>query len=127
MYLMISALYCSEYVIIIKKDSPIKKISQNELNNIYLRRQNFFNNQKIIPVNTLADNKARIEFEKSVIKMSRTKLNKYWIKQHFRGVIPPPSVLSFDAALLFVNNVEGSIAYIPKSMLNSTVKVIYEY
>ncbi|WP_304543438.1 hypothetical protein [Sulfurimonas microaerophilic] len=125
--LTIALLQSAEYAVVVKADSQVNSISQNELCNLYLRRQNFIDNQKIIPINTLADNKGRIEFEQHVLQMQRRKLSKYWITQHFKGITPPSTVASFDAALLFVNNVEGAIAYIPVNMVNKTVKVLYEY
>ncbi|MDH4943772.1 hypothetical protein [Sulfurimonas sp. C5] len=124
---MAGILQAAEYAVIVKADSPVNKISQNELRNLYLRRQNFIENQKVIPINTLANNEGRLEFEQRVLIMQRNKLNKYWIKQHFKGITPPSTVASYKAALLFVSNVEGAIAYIPLSMVNQTVKVIYEY
>lgn len=120
-------MYAEEYAVIVKANSPVGKISSNELRNLYLRKQNFIENQKVIPINTLANNEGRIEFEQRVLIMQRSKLNKYWIKQHFKGITPPATVASYDAALLFVNNVEGAIAYIPRNKVNQTVKVIYEY
>jgi len=125
--LIVGVLHSAEYAVVVKVDSPVNKISPNELRNFYLRRQNFIDNQKVIPINTLANNEGRLKFEQRVLKMQRSKLNKFWIKQHFKGITPPSTVASFKAALLFVNNVEGAIAYIPINMVDQTVKVIYEY
>lgn len=125
--LIIGALHSAEYAIIVKANSPVSQISQSELRNLYLRRQNFIEDQKVIPINTLANNAGRLEFEERVLTMQRNQLNKYWIKQHFKGITPPSTVASYDAALLFVNNVEGAIAYVPLHMVNESVKVIYEY
>lgn len=117
----------SLYNVIISSSSQINSIENLHLRNLYLRKDMFIKKQKIIPVNLLASNKARIAFESSILKMDRKSLNKYWIEQHLQDVKPPISQKSYNAVLNFVINVDGAIGYIPHNIKNDKVKVINEF
>jgi len=127
MFVTVSMMEAAQYAVIIQADSSIEKVTKKQLRNLYLKRQNFLDNQKIIPINLLANNTGRLAFEQHVLTISRKKLSKYWIREHFKGIRPPSTVASFKAALVFVQKVQGAIAYIPIDMLNNKVKVLYEY
>lgn len=117
----------SSYNVIINFNSQINSITDTQLKSLYLRKNEYLNKQKIIPVNLLANNKARKGFESSILKMDRISLNEYWIKKHLEGVKPPISQESYKAILNFVINVDGAIGYIPSDMNDDRVKVINEF
>nr|MDA3908334.1 hypothetical protein [Sulfurimonas sp.] len=71
--------------------------------------------------------KMRDEFEKRVLKISRAKLSNYWVKQHFQGVRPPIVQSSNSSMKLFVKNVNGSIGYIPKSLIDAELRILFEF
>jgi len=81
----------------------------------------------MIPVNLVGQDELRSKFESSVLGMDRNRLNAYWIKQHFQGVTPPLTQPSVESIKVFVQNVEGAIGYVPSSMVDNTVKAVYEF
>jgi len=117
----------SSYSVIINSKSRINNVEKSELRKLYLRKNKYLNRKKIIPVNLLADNSARIAFESNILNMDRASLNAYWIKQHKKGINPPVSQESYNAMLNFVINVNGAIGYIPSNMVDNRVKVIHEF
>lgn len=83
--------------------------------------------EKVIPVNVLGHDEVRSVFETRVLEMDRGRLNAYWIKQHFQGITPPLTQPSFESIKAFIENVEGSVGYLPSSMVDGKIKVIYEF
>ncbi|MCW9025743.1 MAG: hypothetical protein OQJ77_00370 [Thiovulaceae bacterium] len=68
-----------------------------------------------------------MKFEKSILQMSREKLNSFWTKQHFHGISPPLTQSSTNSVKLFVKNVDGAMGYLPKNLIDDSIKVIYEF
>ncbi len=120
-------LSAAEYSIIISKKIALTEISAQQIRDIYLMKRHTVGNQKIIPLNLLGQDASRIAFENEILKMDRNRLNAYWVKQHFQGITPPITQPSHESIKAFVQNVEGSIGYIPSSQVDSTVKVLYEF
>ena len=125
--LLFGSLSATEYSIIISKKITITEISAQQIRDIYLMKRHTVGNQKIIPLNLLGQDASRIAFENEILKMDRNRLNAYWVKQHFQGITPPITQPSHESIKAFVQNVEGSIGYIPSSQVDSTVKVLYEF
>jgi ABC-type phosphate transport system substrate-binding protein len=121
------AMFGAEYAVIVNKNSSITTVSVKQIKNIYMKKKHFLNQIKIFPVNISSSSKIRNNFEKQVLHLSRHKLNRYWIKQHFQGVRPPVVQSSIKAMKLFVKNVDGAIGYIPVSNLDKNLKVLYEF
>ncbi len=119
--------FASEYAVVINTHSSIQKLSMIQIKNIFLMKKHFINDKKVIPVNSAASLEIRASFEKNILHKNRKKLNKYWIKKHFQGIQPPVVQASVKAVKLFVKNVDGAIGYIPLKLLDSHLKVIYEF
>jgi len=127
LFISVSFLQAKNYAVIVRSDAPFEQIKSNDLKNIFLLKRRFIGDQKIIPINLLSNNELRVHFEKNIIKMSRKKLNSFWVKQHFRGISPPTTQASYQSVLKFVTNVQGAVGYVPSSLVNENVKVIYEF
>lgn len=125
--LLCIALSASEYSVVISKKIMISAVTAQQIRDIFLMKRHSLGNQKVIPVNLLGQDISRITFENEILKMDRDHLNAYWIKQHFQGITPPITQSSYDSVKMFVQNVEGAIGYIPSSMVDNGVKVIYEF
>ncbi|MDD2828094.1 MAG: hypothetical protein PHW18_00815 [Sulfuricurvum sp.] len=117
----------SEYAVITSKKSPFSTATAQQIRDIFLMKRHSLGDQKVIPINLVGQEDSRILFESQIIRMNRESLNTYWIKQHFQGISPPITQSSSESVKLFVQNVEGAIGYIPASMVDSGVKVIYEF
>lgn len=121
------ALLGSQYSIIVSKKAPFSTLSTQQIRDIYLQKRHSIGEIKIIPINLVGQDESRIAFEYSVLEMDRNRLNAYWVKQHFQGVTPPLTQPSFESIKTFVQNVEGSMGYIPSVMVDGNVKVVYEF
>lgn len=117
----------SDYSIVIAKKSPISSVSAQQLRDIFLQKRHTVSDQKVIPVNVLGQEEVRTRFEAKILGMDRNRLNTYWIKQHFQGVLPPLTQPSFESVKAFVENVDGAIGYIPTQMIDAKTKVLYEF
>lgn len=125
--LLSGVLSAAEYSIIISKKISVTEISSQQIRDLYLMKRHTIGNQKIIPLNLVGLDDSRVAFENEILKMDRNRLNAYWVKQHFQGITPPITQPSHESIKAFVQNVEGAIGYIPSSMVDSTLKVIYEF
>jgi hypothetical protein len=128
--ILVGTILCAQaadYALVTSHKTDIKEATSRILKDIYLQKRQFINGTKVIPVNILGSDKVRKVFEHKVLKMSKAKLNRYWIKKHFQGVKPPVTQASFNSIKSFVQNVNGSIGYLPKDMLDGKLKVLYEF
>ena len=125
--LLSSSLFASGYVVVVNQNSKIFELSSKQIKDIFIMKRHFVANEKLIPVNIAAGEKSRMEFEKIVLKMNREKLNNYWIKQHFHGMRPPIVQSSLNSTKLFIKNVDGSIGYLPADVIDSELRVIFEF
>ena len=112
---------------VVSKNSPLPFLSQGQVKDLFLQKRHTINELKIVPVNVLGHDDARTAFEAKVLEMDRSRLNAYWIKQHFQGVTPPLTQPSFESIKAFVENVDGAIGYLPSKMVDPKVKVVYEF
>jgi len=119
--------FASGYAVIMNTHATIKNLSAKEIKNIFLMKKHFINDMKLIPVNSAASLEIRARFEQDILHKNRNKLNKYWVKKHFQGIQPPVVQASMNAVKLFVKNVDGAIGYISIRLLDSDVKVLYEF
>ena len=120
-------LQAKTYVVIVDKNSSISSISKMKLKMLYLKKIRMIDDTVMIPINLPPNHKARLSFEKYILKKSREELNYFWIKQHYLGKRPPIVLESVRSAIIFVTKIKGSIAYIPKEYLTDDVKVIYSW
>ena len=125
--IFVSTMFATQYSVIISKKTDIDSLTAQQIRDIFLQKRHSLGNQKIIPLNLVGQEPSRIAFESDVLGMGRDRLNTYWVKQHFQGITPPITQPSHESIKAFVQNVEGSIGYIPSSMVDTSVKVIYEF
>jgi len=122
-----TSLFSAKYAVVISSKSNLEKLSTRQIRDIYLMKRNFVGNQKVLPLNVLASLPLREVFENNVIRMNREKLNDYWIKKHFQGISPPITQSSAKSIKLFIDNVDGAIGYVPLNIIDSSLKVLYEF
>lgn len=113
--------------VVTSAQSPLERLSLRQIQDLFLGKRQYIDAYRVVPVNLLAENPLRKSFEQNVLGMNREVLNAYWVRQHFQGVAPPLTQSSVAALMKFIGNVEGSICYIPSSMVGEQVKVLYEF
>ncbi|MDP3300349.1 MAG: hypothetical protein Q8S36_00100 [Sulfuricurvum sp.] len=117
----------SQYTLIVSKKSDLGTLSMQQVKEIFLQKRHTVGSQRVIPLNLLGQHESRGLFEFTVLGMDREHLNNYWVKKHYEGVSPPLTQGSFESIKVFVQTVEGSIGYVPSSMVDKTVKAVYEF
>jgi len=122
-----SFLFGSEYSVVVSKKTGVSEISQQQLRDLFLQKRRFVGDQPIVPVNILGHDDVRSTFESKLLQMDRNQLNSYWVKQHFKGISPPLTQPSFESVKSFIENVDGAIGYLPSAMVDSKMRVLYEF
>ncbi|NPA57708.1 MAG: hypothetical protein GXN94_00285 [Aquificae bacterium] len=107
------------------KDTPINRLSKEELKEIYLKIRVFVNGQQVIPVNLPPNSPVRKVFQKKVLEMDDEQLNLYWNEMYFHGIEPPLVLSSEEAVKRFVKKVKGAIGYISKEKVEKGLKILY--
>jgi len=120
----VSVFAFADVVVVTAKNSSIVALSKKELKEIYLKKQQFSNGAKLLPINLPASSHARATFERFVLKMDETDLGEYWNERHYNGVNPPMVQNSQEAVKAMVKKVPGAIGYIDEEMLDEGLRVI---
>jgi len=119
------SLSAEKFVLITNKDNPIKSLSRDEIKRIYLKKRRFWDETKLTALNLPPQSSLRQSFEKDILGMSAKELENYWMRQHYKGQRPPYRLNSPKSVLMFVKKLKGAIGYIPQSLLDKEVRVIY--
>jgi len=129
LYIILIPLLCygEEYVVVMKKNSPLTTLSQAKVKMIFLKRQKMSQDLLLVPINLPPSSSIRKSFEKQVLGMSRNRLKSFWTKEHYLGHRPPLTMKSFQSSLSFVEKIDGAIAYIPSQEVNSKLKILYKW
>ncbi len=106
------------------RDSP----SGSDLAAIFTtRKQDWGGGKRIVPFNYPAKHEVRVAFDKKVLEMDPDDVASYWIDRRIRGGnAPPKQVNNGQLILRLVEKMDGAIGYIPKSMVDGTVRVVRE-
>lgn len=110
-------LRAEEWVLITNSASKAAMMDKARIRDIYLGKQRFIGVQKLIPLQLSVDSALRYQFEKEVLGMTRSELHEWWIRRHYLGYRPPKVMASPEAVLAYVLKVEGSIGYVPYTMV----------
>jgi len=117
----------AEYAVVMANNSSVSALDESHIRDIFLRRRNFDGDVKLIPVNLVGEDPARVSFERYVLQMDREQLNKYWVGNHFQGISPPTTQSSLPSVKVFIGRVSGAIGYVPLGMVDESLKVLYEF
>lgn len=117
----------ADFAVVVARDSLITTMEPARIRDVFLKRRNFEGGVKLVPVNPLGEDEIRRLFEEQVLQMDRSDINRYWTTSHFQGIKPPTTQASLESVKRFVERVNGAIGYLPASMVDSTVKVLYEF
>jgi ABC-type phosphate transport system substrate-binding protein len=127
LFVMLFAQGNEPLVLIANKSVPVSNLSKQNLRRIYLgEKQTWDDGSKLIAVNLPANNPLRQKFQSKILGMSTEELQKFWSDEQIKGNIvkPPVNQSSPKAVKLFVSKIPGAIGYVPKSMVDNSVKVI---
>lgn len=118
-------LYAGGFAIITNHKNPIKTLTTKEIKMIYLKKIRYWDNTKLVALNLSPNSSLREEFEKSILGLTPSQLDRYWTEQHYNGRRPPYRLDSVESMVIFIKRVDGAIGYIPLDMVDSSIKVLY--
>lgn len=116
----------AELAVVVNVDNPVDDISFEELVNVFLgKSRQIADGVKVVPIDQLEGEAARVEFYDKVIRKSPSQLNSYWSRLIFAGKGRPPYAVSDDQEVLeFVSANPSMIGYVDMTAVDDSVKVI---
>ncbi len=114
----------ADIVVVVAKSSAVSALSKKELKEIYLKKQQFANGIKFVPINLPASSQIRASFDRVTLRMDEAELGDYWNEKHYGGVNPPMVQNSQEAVKAMVKKVPGAVGYIDESLLDDNLKVV---
>ncbi len=120
----VSPAIAEDLVVIVHADRNLQ-LTRTELAQIYLKRRRFWENgEPIVPVNRNSVSAARELFVRQVFGDDSRRLEVYWNRQYFEGVLPPATLASDEAVKRFVASERLAIGYIASDLVDESVKAV---
>lgn len=115
-----------DFKVIVHPKNPIREISRDLLRDAFLKRAtNWPGGKSIRPIDLAANVPARERFLEVVLRKTSAQLRSYWAQRIFSGLdVPPPEADSPQAAIRYVLNNPGAVAYVPGSVDTDGAKVV---
>jgi hypothetical protein len=115
-----------EFVVIAHPSNRFEALSRTKASYLFLRKVSRWPwGAEVAPLDLPEGDPIRRAFVRQVLGLSEEQLAEYWIDQRAtRGVSPPLQAHNTAAAKLWVATKPGGIAYVPASLLDSTVKAM---
>lgn len=114
----------ADVIVVVSRTSAVPSLSKKELKEIYLKKQQFVNGVKLVPINLPASSSVRNSFDRATLRMDEAELGEYWNEKHYSGVNPPMVQNSQEAVKAMVKKVPGAIGYIDESLFDDGLRVI---
>ena len=123
----ISTATAEEIAVVVNPGNTTDSLDKAALARIFLGRASTFpNGLSAVPVTGDEANDTRIAFEHNVLGKNTSQMKAYWAKQMFSGQgRPPATVGSDDEVKARVASDVDAIGYIPASLVDDSVKVVY--
>jgi ABC-type phosphate transport system substrate-binding protein len=126
-FLCVFKAHASEQVlaVIVAQDFANKEPSAKELNLIYRKKiMSWSDGSRIHPVNLPSDHPLRKVFSMSVLKSLPESQAQYWNDLYYHGISPPHVFASSEAAMRFVMETKGAIAYVSACHIDEHVRAV---
>jgi len=119
-FLLSQSLFAADIVIIVNKKNRLNSISASELKLIFLGKKTGYK-----PVDLRSSKPAAKAFASKYLDKSPRQLKEYWLGESLRGRAKKPKTYgSVSRVKEYVSDNVKGIGYIPKSDVDSSVKVI---
>jgi ABC-type phosphate transport system substrate-binding protein len=113
-------------LVVIVHPSNAASIDNTQVQRIFLgKEKKFADGSEATPINTVASNASREQFDTKVLERSSSQVAAYWSKLVFTGKGIPPKELENDAAVIAAVAADASaIGYVDSAAVTGAVKVI---
>ena len=103
-----------------KVELSVEKVAQ-----IYLKQRRFWSDREpIVAINRDAGSDLRKTFTERIFADEARRLNAYWNRQYYKGVLPPLTLASDEAVRRFIALEPNAIGYIAESQLDASVRAV---
>lgn len=116
----------AEVVIATSAERPIESLTQAQLADIYLGRQNHLpNGQSVVPIDQTESTEAREAFYGRYLGRSEAQIKAHWSKLVFTGRGRPPRAVEDDGDMaVFLAEHPEAIGYLDRSLVNDKLQVV---
>lgn len=113
--------------VIVSSQSKLTSAKQKDIRNMFLGKVSKIDGVALEPVAQARNRAITVLFNQGVLHKTNDKMRAYWSRMMFSGKASPPPELEDDQSVkLHVASNEAAISYIKKSMLDDTVKSIFD-
>jgi hypothetical protein len=125
-FAFIESAKAAEPLVLIVHPKTLENPSTADLAAIFTtRKQNWSDGSRVVAFNFPAKHEVRIEFDRKILEMGPDDVASYWIDRRIRGGNAPPKQIPSGALITkLVEKLEGSIAYVPESLVSSGVRIV---
>lgn len=113
-----------DMVLVTAKKTPIESLSPQECKELFLKKRQFVDKVRLIPVNLPATHPLRKRFERQVLHMGPESLAAYWSERHYNGIAAPAVQPSVESLKTFLHSVDGSVGYLDSKDADSRFTVL---
>jgi hypothetical protein len=116
----------ADLVVVVNPAVAVDRLSASELETIFTSsRRSWPDGSNIGAFSYAPEDVIRRAFDNVILRLSPEDVARFWLDQRVRGgARPPRQVPNPSLAVRLVAKLPGSIAYVPESMVDSTVKVV---
>lgn len=114
-----------DLVVVVGAASPVDKLTQTEVTNIFLGRfKKLPSGVQAVPIDVIPLKEA---FYNRLVGKTPAELNAYWARLTFSGQTTPPRQESPATAVDHVATVSGAITYVERRVVDKRVKVVFAF
>lgn len=119
----------AEVVVVVNKNSAISNLTQGEVIDIFMGRFNTFpDGSAARPIDSPEKTETKNDFYMQLVQQNERKIKSYWARLLFSGrASPPEKTSSIEEVLAKLQEKQGTIAYIPESAIDDSVKVVFRF
>jgi ABC-type phosphate transport system substrate-binding protein len=116
----------SDVVVIVSAESPVVKLSNDQINRIFLGKSDTFPDQRAAtPIDQPEGRGIRDEFYDKVVHKSPSQVTAYWARVIFTGDGRPPKLMDGDLAVRQAVAADPSaIGYIDSANVDGSVRIV---
>jgi ABC-type phosphate transport system substrate-binding protein len=118
-----------ELVVVTNHINPVDSMTKSQVIDLFMGRHVAFpDGSKATPIDNKGEEQQRQSFYRSLVNMPIARVNSYWSRIRFTGrATPPHGVDSSTSIAMYIEQNPNAIGYIPRSMLNDKLKVVFEF
>ena len=112
--------------VIVHSTSPVVRLAAAEVEALFTRTQTRWSDgSPVVPLSFPTGTPIRDRFDRAVLRVDANEVGRFWLDRRIRGLgAPPKQVLNATLMLKVVQNLPGSIGYVPLLRNRAGVKVV---